>query len=93
MESKHRFNVRRVSETSQTPSDNVMQGVPENEMLELEDSPRDLPGVAPNTYPVNNEPKPRRSSLAQLTREDYPVLITTKCHECCEKAVFGRTPW
>ena len=71
MDTKHRFSVKKVSESGQFAHDNVMQGVPENEMLELEDSPGDLAGVAPNTYPVN-DPKQRRRSLAQLTREALP---------------------
>ncbi|PSN49692.1 Bumetanide-sensitive sodium-(potassium)-chloride cotransporter [Blattella germanica] len=80
MDSKHRFNVRRVSETNQAQSENVMQGVPENELLELEDSPGALPNSTTNAFPPPaaanvGEPKGRRrSSLAQLTRERLPRL-------------------
>lgn len=71
MDTKHRFNVKRVSEGGAVLNDNMMQGVPENDVLELESQGDLSPSNA--TFPVaNSDLKNRRSSLAQLTREALP---------------------
>lgn len=71
-------------------NDNIMQGVPENDVLELEQSQGGLP-PSTATYPVGNmDPKNRRSSLAQLTREALPRLDHYKnCVQAMKRPSLG----
>jgi hypothetical protein len=67
MGTNHRFDVKRVPEGSAVSGDSNVQGVPNNDVSE--------PVQGHATYPVaSTDPKNRRTSLAQLTREALPRL-------------------
>jgi hypothetical protein len=83
MDTNHRFDVRKVLESSALPSVSKMKDVTEDNVHEL--------AQGHITYPVvSSDPKIRRNSLAQLTREALPRLEHyLNCVEATKRPSLG----